>query len=163
RVQEALNRALADLMDARPQDVNATQQQARRELERLQQALNGQKPADEQARDLAQRQRELTEEAKQAAANPRTTPQKQQQLQQKQQNIAEEAGQVRAGEQGQAEKKKATEAVARAQRAGKAEDRARAQREAADALRDLADKVARGTAKEQNAEAPRKAAQQIAQ
>src|SRR5439155_6136982 len=87
RGQEAQNRALSDLMDARPQDVNASQQQARRELERLQQALNGQKPADEQARELAKRQGDLAEEAKRAADDPK----KQQELQRKQQQLADEA------------------------------------------------------------------------
>src|SRR5205807_9551241 len=63
RVQQALGRAMSDLMDARPQDINASQQQARRELERLEQALSGKKPADEQAGELSRKQKELTAEA----------------------------------------------------------------------------------------------------
>ncbi len=256
RVQESLNRALADLMDARPQDIAASQQEAKRELERLQQALNGQKPADEQAQELAKRQRDLADEAKQAAADAKTTPQKQQELKQKQQQIAnetanlhapeapqrkaeaadaakkaaeqatqkptdantqkrmdaaaktlerlaqqmsgkeaetaraerlakkqaeaaaqaerqakanpnqpptaeaqqnqqrigDEAKQVRGGQEAQAEKKKANEALAKAQQAWKAEDKAKATREAADALRDLADKLAHKDAADKAAE-----------
>lgn len=87
RVQEALNRALADLLDARPQDVAASQQEAKRELERLEQALTGKMPADEQARELARRQREAANDAaRQAAAKPDAA--KQRELQQRQQQIA---------------------------------------------------------------------------
>lgn len=53
RAQEALNRALADLMDARREDAAASQKGAKRQLERLEQALQGKKPADEVARDSA--------------------------------------------------------------------------------------------------------------
>ncbi len=47
RTTEALNRALADLLDGRREDLSASQQEAKRQLERLDQALRGQKPADE--------------------------------------------------------------------------------------------------------------------
>jgi hypothetical protein len=266
RVQDALNRALGDIMDGRTMDVNASQQQARRELERLQQALNGQKPADEHARKLAKRQSELAEEAKQAANDPKTTPQKheelrrkQQQLadeafalpapeapqrkaeavaatrnaaeqakqkpadadtpkrmadaakalerladqmsgkeadaaraarlaknqaeaaadaerqaraqpsqqptaqaQQNQQRIADEARQVRGGDEAQGEKKKANEALTRAERATKAGDKAKAAREAADALRNLADKLAGRKEDVAQSDMPKKAAQELA-
>jgi hypothetical protein len=266
RVQESLNRALADMMDGRSQDINASQQEARRELERLQQALSGQKPADEQARDLANRQRDLADEAKRAAADPKTTPQKQQELQRKQQQladeawalpapeapqrkadavdatrkaadqakqkpadadtpqrmadaakalerladqmggkeadaaraerlakkqaeaaaeaerqakaqpnqappaearqnqqrIADEARQVRGGDDAQAEKKKAADALSRAERATRADDQAKAAREAADAMRRLADKLAGSKEDAAKAEPPRKAAQELA-
>src|SRR5205807_5573253 len=58
KTREALGRALADLMDPRREDVPASQQEARREIERLEQALQGHKPADEQARELSRRQRQ---------------------------------------------------------------------------------------------------------
>ena len=48
RATEALNRALADLLDGRRDDVPASQQEAKRQLDRLAQRLRGEKPADEQ-------------------------------------------------------------------------------------------------------------------
>jgi hypothetical protein len=69
RVQQALNRALRDLMDARPQDVPASQQEARRELERLEQALNGKMPADDKAREPIARSNDPS--AKPADESPR--------------------------------------------------------------------------------------------
>jgi hypothetical protein len=86
RTAEALNRALADLLDRRSEDRAASQNEARRQLERLEQALRGQKPVDEQANDLARQQRELVR----AAADPKTTPQQKQELARKQQRIAEQ-------------------------------------------------------------------------
>jgi hypothetical protein len=73
KTQDASRKALADLMDARPQDLTASQEKVGRELERLEQALKGQKPADEQARDLAKQQRELARELARIA-NDRTSP-----------------------------------------------------------------------------------------
>jgi hypothetical protein len=246
RTQETLNQALADLMDARPQDVAASQAAAQRELERLEQALSGQKPNDERARILADRQQRLAEEAARAAADPKTPPQKLEALRQEQSGIAvetralkapeapqrhaeamdathqaeqaaqakpadadtakrmeeaaraldrlarqmagqeseaaraerlarrqaeaaaeaeqtakekpnegttprdlarqrqlaEEAKQVRAGDEGQAEKQKAMEALDKAKQPGRAEEQAKAERKAAEALRELADKLA---------------------
>lgn len=88
RSEEALNQALADLMDARPEDVNASQQQAKRELERLEQALAGQKPADEKARELARKQQELANEA---AMADKASPLQKAVMQGKQQELAREA------------------------------------------------------------------------
>jgi hypothetical protein len=116
RVQEALNEALADLMDARPQDVAASQQAARRQLERLDQALAGQKPADDKARELADRQQRLADEAARAAADPKAPPAKQQELQQKQQQLAGEARVLQAPEAPQ-RRAEAAEAAGRAEQA----------------------------------------------
>jgi hypothetical protein len=116
RTAAALNRALADLMDARREDVPASQQEAKRQLERLEQALRGEKPADEQARDLARKQRELAQEASRAAANPKTTPQKKLQLQLQQQQVAEQTRNLQAPEapQRQREAAEATRQAAQA-------------------------------------------------
>ena len=46
-VQQAQERALKDLLDNRKQDLQASQQEAQRELKKLEQALAGQKTADE--------------------------------------------------------------------------------------------------------------------
>jgi hypothetical protein len=98
RAQQALDRALADVMDARPQDVPASQAEAHRQLERLEQALNGQKPADEKARELADRQRRVADDAARAAADPKAAPAKQAELRAKQQAIAQETAQLQAPE-----------------------------------------------------------------
>jgi hypothetical protein len=75
RTTDALNRALADLLDGRREDLAASQQEAKRQLERLEQALRGEKPADERARALAEKQRKLVEDARRAEVDAKTTPQ----------------------------------------------------------------------------------------
>src|SRR5204862_522223 len=97
REQEAIQRAAAALPvpeanknAARPQDVEPSQQQARRALERLEQALAGKKPADEQAQELARRQKELAAEAARLAAGPKATTEQQKNLQRRQEEIARE-------------------------------------------------------------------------
>lgn len=112
RTEMAANEALRDLMDARREDIAASQADVRRQLERLEQALAGKKPADEQARDLAQRQKELTQDAARAAAD-KVPPGKMLDLQRKQQQIAEETKNLAAPD---AAKRKA-EAVSAAQQA----------------------------------------------
>src|SRR5262249_20577027 len=57
--------------------------------------------------------------------------------------IARETEQVRGGEEGQGAKRNAAKALEEAQAATNPQDRARAEKKAADALRDLADRVAR--------------------
>jgi hypothetical protein len=90
RAQQALNQALADLKENRKQDVAASLEKARRELERLEQAIAGGKPVDAQARDLAQRQQELAAQARKLAGNPKATPRQRQELQHRQQQLGEE-------------------------------------------------------------------------
>lgn len=98
RVQNAMNQALADLMDGRKEDMPASQQQARRELERLEQALRGQKPADEQAADLAREQKKLSEEAAQLAQDQKATPEQLKQLQQRQAQLTQQTYDLQAPE-----------------------------------------------------------------
>jgi hypothetical protein len=142
RVQEALNEALADLMDARPQDVAASQEAARRQLERLEQALAGQKPVDDKARELADRQQRLAEEAARAAADPKAAPSRQRELQQKQQQLAGEARALRAPEAPQ-RLAEAVEATRRAEQpSGAPPDAAKRMLAAADALDRLARQLA---------------------
>jgi hypothetical protein len=82
RTAEALQRALVDLRHGRQRDVSASQREAKRQLERLDQALRGEKPADERARDdaaaqanqLALQQRQLANEVALAKAE-KATPQ----------------------------------------------------------------------------------------
>jgi hypothetical protein len=89
RAEHALRRALADLREGRLEDIDSSQREAKQQLERLERALRGEKPADEQARDLARRQRELAEEAKRGdeGANP---AQRKEEIKNKQQRIAQE-------------------------------------------------------------------------
>ncbi len=115
RAQAALNRALSDLMDARPQDVKTSQQEARRELERLQQALNGQKPADDPARVAA---RMKGDAEKSGAESPRQAARELARQQRElaratQQGQAEAAG--KPGEAGKEALKKAMEQIAQRQ------------------------------------------------
>jgi hypothetical protein len=231
---EAHEKALEDLRSGRKQDVAASQEGAKREIERLRQALAGQKPDDERAAELARQQSALARKAEEAAANPKTPQQKLDELkreqrrladqtqalqareapatkhqaaeatrsaadkananpsskesrqamaeaakklqelakatsgqeseaekaaraarrqaeeaqrsrstdaQQRQKEVAEEAKNVRAGKAAEAEKEKAGEALKRAEAARGAEQ-PKAQREAADALKELADKLA---------------------
>jgi hypothetical protein len=97
RAQQALQRAQADLKDGRSQDVGASQEEARRELERLEQALAGVKPADERARDLARTERQIAAEAERQAANPKGAV-GQAELQRRQQEVAREAQALPASE-----------------------------------------------------------------
>src|SRR5262249_53345871 len=53
KTADAMQRAAADMTAGRPQDIAASQQAAKRELERMEQALSGQKPADQKVADLA--------------------------------------------------------------------------------------------------------------
>jgi hypothetical protein len=144
RAKEALKKAQGDLMDAKTKDINASQEEARRQLDRLQQALNGQKPPDEQARALAQKQRDLADEAKRAAADPNTTPQKQQEMQRKQQQLADETWALPAPE-AQQRRAEATEATRKAAEQAKQKpsdaDTAKRMDDAAKALERLADKM----------------------
>ncbi|MGE3804720.1 MAG: hypothetical protein AB7K24_08625, partial [Gemmataceae bacterium] len=129
------NKALADLMDARPQDVNASQQAARRELERLAQALNGQQPADEKAAELAKAQQELA----QAMKNPNATPEEQKQQARKQAEIAAEARRLNAPE-APLQQAKAEEATKQASKAvaQKSPEAAKLAEQAAKDLQELA-------------------------
>jgi hypothetical protein len=88
RAVDTLQRAAADLTAGRPQDAAASQLAARRELERLEQALNGQTPVDEKATELARRQRDLAAEAAKNAAEPDRDVQRN--LQRRQAEIARE-------------------------------------------------------------------------
>jgi hypothetical protein len=128
RTTEALNRALADLLDGRREDLPASQQEAKRQLERLEQALRGEKPADERARELARKQRELAEEAR-AAASPSPQPLSPpgrgargegQEMQRKQRQIAEQTRNLPAPEAPQRQRE-AAEAAERAAQSAQAQ------------------------------------------
>ncbi len=88
------------------------------------------------AQRLAERQAEVAYDAQR---QPNTPPSEA--TQQKEQQIAEESRQLDAGAEAQAEKQRATDALQKAAKAAP-QDQAKAQREAADALRGLANRLA---------------------
>jgi hypothetical protein len=169
RAQEALNHALADLMDARPQDIAASQQTAKRELERLQQALSGEKPAADKpsehtvakpneaspkqmAQDLAKQQKDLAKATQKAQQQAESKPgeegkkalqQALEKLGQQQQDLNEKASQLPANQQQKA-LEQAREAMNQAQQSLAKNDAAGAQqkqRDAAGALEKLAQQL----------------------
>jgi hypothetical protein len=163
RAAEALNRALADLMDARPEDVAASQQEARRQLDRLEQALRGEKPADERVRELAQQQRELAQEAARAAADPNTTQQQQKEIQRRQLQLAKEAQVLSAPEAPQRLEEAASAALRAAQTAYRqptARDTQQQMQESARKLDELARQMA---GQESDAERAQRLAQRQAE
>ena len=70
RVQDAANRALADLMDGRKQDVPASQQEAKRELARLEQLSAARSRTTRRPGSWPSNSGKLAEEANKAAQNP---------------------------------------------------------------------------------------------
>jgi hypothetical protein len=141
RVQEALDQARTDLTNARPQDVEASQQESRRQLGRLEQALSGKKPADDQARELARKQQNLADEAARLAADPQAARAKQNDWQRRQEQIAQDTQGLNASEapQRQAEAAAATRRAEESVRKSPADaNTPRQMREAAQALEQLA-------------------------
>lgn len=70
KTEGAMRQAKNDLEKGRSQDIGASQQKARRELERLEKALNGQEPVDELADHLAKKQKQLADEMQKNAQPP---------------------------------------------------------------------------------------------
>ena len=54
-----MQKAANDMTAGRPQDAAASQQAVKRELDRLEQAMNGQKPADEKVRRSVKNRRKF--------------------------------------------------------------------------------------------------------
>ena len=138
KATNAMQKAAGDLTSGRPQDIAASQQGTKRELERLEQALNGQTPADEKVDELAKKQRQLANEAAKNAANPdRPT---QEDIQKRQGEIAREVDKLRTPEAATAQAE-AAEAARKAESAGddmrNAGDFAKKTRDAADKLDEL--------------------------
>jgi hypothetical protein len=137
-VQKAEQAASAKPMSAEAQK---QMERAAQALERLARQLNGEESRAARAEELAQRQAEAAAQVERLA-KARPNGQQTAEGRRQQQQIAEEARQVRGGDEAQAEKQKAMDALAKAQQPTRADEQARVQREAADALRDLADRLA---------------------
>ena len=66
KAADAAKQAAEDLQNGRTQDAPASQQQAKRQMEQLRQALDGQKPNDQKADELAKKQKEIADAAEKA-------------------------------------------------------------------------------------------------
>jgi hypothetical protein len=95
RARDALKQAAADMQKGLAEDASASQQKAARELERLEQALSGQQPADEKAKELAKRQQDLANDANRAAT---AAPAQKDAIRRKQQELARDAAALPAPE-----------------------------------------------------------------
>jgi hypothetical protein len=138
RAEAALREAVNDLEAGRTQDVSASQQAARRELERLEQVLAGQSPADEQADRLVKKQKDLAEQMKRNAQKP--SARRTQELQQLQAEIAADLQKLPSAE-APAAKDDALVLARKAENAKSAEEGAAFANEAAQALQRLADQI----------------------
>ena len=138
KVAEALKKAAVDLTAGRPQDVSASQQVAKRELERLDQALAGQTPADEKVAELAKKQRQIAEEATKNATGPDRAVQHD--LSKRQTEIARDLEKLQTPEAASAQAD-ATDAAKKSETASnstaKADDFAKKAKDAADKLDEL--------------------------
>jgi hypothetical protein len=146
KAEKAMNLALNDLQDAQAQDVPASQQQARRELDRLEKALRGEQPLEEKARELARKQMELAKEAAKLAADPKATPAQAKAVQDKQQALAQQTQALPAKEEAPLRAAEASKATKQAAEAAKAQPTQPAtlqkMADAAKALDKLADQLA---------------------
>ncbi len=115
QAQESLNRALADLMDARRPNLSASQQEAQRQLEQLEKSLQSKKSEDEPTRTLT---RQNEREKNQAEPSPqelaRQAAQEQRELA-KATKEAQDQAEKPSGEAGKKALEKALEDLARRQ------------------------------------------------
>jgi hypothetical protein len=116
RAQKALDKALKDLLDGHKEEAKASQQEAKHQLERLEQALKGEKPTDAKTQEVAGKPHENAEkpaDAERKAANH--LAQEQRQLVQQTQQ-AENKQNQRPAEAGKQAMKEAMEKVAQKQK-----------------------------------------------
>ena len=138
RAADALERAKQDLESGRVGDVGASQQAARRELERLEQAIAGQTPADEQADRLAKRQKDLAAQLRRNVQQP--DDKKTRELKQLQQELTGDLQKLAAPE-APATRDDALALTRKTGNASKPADAADSAEQAAEALQRLADHV----------------------
>ncbi len=114
RAREAVKQASTDLQAGKKsEDAAASLEKARRQLERLEQALAGEKPGDEQAKEFAKKQQSLADEA---AAADRLTPEQQETIRREQRNLARDVALLEAPD-APGQKSEAAEAARRAAQA----------------------------------------------
>ncbi len=93
RATDAAKQATDDLRRGLTQDSGTSQEQLKRELDKLKSALEGKQSADEKASELARMQNDLTRNLKKVA-----TPDELQRLQRQQEEIAKKTGELKAPE-----------------------------------------------------------------
>ncbi len=145
RTADTLKKALQDLQSARAQDIPASQADARRQLERLEQALNKQQPADDKAAELARQQKQIADQAdKIARQSPESanTADAMKKLQGQQQRLSQDLARLPQMEAVQRQSE-AVEATNQAEKAAgqNPADLARKANDAAQALQRLADQL----------------------
>ncbi len=142
KATDAMQKAANDMTAGRPQDAVASQQAVKRELDRLEQAMNGQKTADEKVDELAKKQRELADEAAKNVGKPDRSTQLD--LQKRQGDIARDLEKLQTPEAAAAQAE-AIDAAKKAEQAGNnpamPEDIAKKTKEASDKLDQLNEQV----------------------
>jgi len=138
KAEAALRQAKIDLEEGKALDAAGSQQAARRELERLEQALNGQTPADEQADRLAKKQREIADALAKNALKP--DAKRTRELQQEQSQLTNDLQKLPAPEV-PATKDDALELNRKTENAKTPEEAAAQAEQAAGALQRLADQL----------------------
>ena len=114
--QKALDKALKDLLDGRKEEAAASQNEAKRQLERLEQALKDEKPTDAKAEETARKENENAEPSAEAAKKAAEhLAQEQRQLAQQTQQ-AENKQNQKPAEAGKQAMKEAMEKVAQKQK-----------------------------------------------
>jgi hypothetical protein len=98
RVQQAANEALRDLLDRKKENIAGSQEEAKRQLDRLAQAMRGEKPPDEKAAELAREQRQLAQEAEALAKKEQPQKDEVERLKKKQRDLAKKADEIKAPE-----------------------------------------------------------------
>jgi hypothetical protein len=153
RVQAAVDRARTDLNKGSPENQANSQQEAQRQLARLEKALAGQTPSDQAARDLARQQRDLAR----AATDPKATAQEKLDMRRQQRQVAEQTQALPATEASEAQQA-AAEATRRAAEASRDDpthpEAQQAMQEAARKLEDL-DRQLNGPRPEPQVEQPK--------
>ncbi len=134
----ALRRAQSDLEAGRPQDIAASQQAARRELDRLEQAISGQYTADAEVDRLAKRQKELASQMKRNVQKP--DAKRTDELKKKQDDVANDLAKLRAAE-SPASKNEALALARQAAQARPPQEAAEHAAKAAESLQRLADQI----------------------
>jgi hypothetical protein len=152
RTADAAERAAEDLKQGRTQDIGASQQQAKRAMEQLRQALDGQKPNDQKADELAKKQKEIADAAAKADGKP--LPNQLQRMQEEQRDLRNELAKMQ--EPNDAEQLNRTkDAVRKAEEAlqrNDADELKKKTKEAAEELDKLADQLAGAESDRQRAE-----------
>ncbi len=149
---EAAKRAVEDLENGRTQDTAASQQQLDRQMEQLRQALDGQKPDDEKADELARKQERIADAINKAGGKPDEN--QLQRLQEEQRAIRKELGQMNDPDDAE-QLNRTKDAVRRADDALQrpdADELKKKSKEASDQLNKLADQLAGAEPDAQRAE-----------